>query len=136
MQRHVLWCGLEQLRDLCLGQPDSLVLQPALDTRAPVFCLVEKNLAASLGGHQGAHASPPVKAFSTGAEATGGEGNTGDTVSEMFDTVDGCVGDDFPDGVWEIKEPGKTLISPDGVWQISGTGDSSDSVARICLAIL
>jgi hypothetical protein len=77
-----------------------------------------------------------VNAFSTGAEATGGEGNTGDTVSEMSDTVDGCVGDDFPDGVWEIKEPGKTLISPDGVWQISGTGDSSDSVARICLAIL
>jgi hypothetical protein len=53
----------------------------------------------------------------------------------MFGTVDGS--DNFPDGgIWEIKEPGKTLISPDGVWQISGTGDSSDSVARICLAIL
>jgi hypothetical protein len=41
MQRHVLRCGLEKIRNLRLRQPDRLALEPALDARAAILPLVK-----------------------------------------------------------------------------------------------
>jgi hypothetical protein len=57
MERDILRRGLEQLRDLGMGQPDRVALQPNLDARLRVFGLVENDLRprrkAGLGWHLG-----------------------------------------------------------------------------------
>jgi hypothetical protein len=52
VQRDILWCGLEKLRDLRLRQSERFDIEPARDARAAILGLVEDEFAAGNGGQE------------------------------------------------------------------------------------
>jgi hypothetical protein len=44
MKRDILGCGLEEVGHVGLSQPDRFILQPYLDARPAVFCLIKKKV--------------------------------------------------------------------------------------------